>query len=138
MFLSKKIIGIITITALVIIGGVYYYVFIYSKNNHRNVATEKSIALTAAQLAQAYSMNEDSANKQFLDKTISVTGEVITVQEDSLVNVTLKSNDAFINVYCTLQSNQPKPDSGKTITIKGICTGKLSDVVLTDAIIQNK
>lgn len=132
----KKIVGIAAIFAVAIFAVIYYYVFIYSKKNHRNVVSEKSIAITAAQLAQAYSINEDSANKKFLDKTISVTGEVIAVQEDSLINVTLKSNDAFINVYCTLQSNQPRPDSGKTITIKGICTGKLSDVVLTDAIIQ--
>lgn len=134
----KKILSLAVVIVVIITGSVYYYVFIYSKNNHRNVANEKGIEVTAVQLVNDYTTNEDSANKKYLDKTVEVTGEVSLIKQDSLINVTLKSNDAFASVYCTMQGNQPKPDSGKTITIKGICTGKLSDVVLKDAIIQNK
>lgn len=134
----KKILSFTVVIGIITAALVYYYVFIYSKNNHRNVANEKGIVVTAVQLVNDFTNNEDSANKKYLDKTIEVTGEVALVKQDSLINVTLKSNDAFASVYCTMQSNQPKPNSGKTITIKGICTGKLSDVVLKDAIIQNK
>ncbi len=134
----KKILSLAVVIGIIAAAFVYYYVFIYSKNNHRNVANEKGIVITAIQLVNDYTTNEDSANKKYLDKTIEVTGEVTSVKKDSLINVTLKSNDAFASVYCTMQGNQAKPDSGKTITIKGICTGKLSDVVLKDAIIQNK
>lgn len=134
----KKILSLAVVIGLITAAFVYYYVFIYSKNNHRNVANEKGIVVTAVQLVNDYTNSEDSANKKYLDKTIEVTGEVASVKQDSLISVTLKSNDAFASVYCTMQGNQAKPDSGKTITIKGICTGKLSDVVLKDAIIQNK
>ena len=134
----KKILSLAVVIGLIAAAFVYYYVFVYSKNNHRNVANEKGIVVTAVQLVNDYTNSEDSANKKYLDKTIEVTGEVASVKQDSLISVTLKSNDAFASVYCTMQGNQAKPDSGKTITIKGICTGKLSDVVLKDAIIQNK
>jgi uncharacterized membrane protein len=134
----KKILILSVVIAIVMVSFVYYYIFIYSKNNHRNVANEKGIVATAVQLLNDYTNNEDSANKKYLDKTIEVTGEVASVKQDSLISVTLKTNNVFSSVYCTLQGNQPKPDSGKIVTIKGICTGKLSDVVLKDAIIQNK
>lgn len=135
---TKKIILTLFLIGLVSAVGVWYYVFVYSKNNHRNVASENGIIITANQLVADYTANEDSANKKYLNKAIEVTGEVSNVQQDSLINVTLKSADAFTNVYLTLVANQPRPDSGKVVTIKGICTGKLSDVVLNEAIIIKK
>jgi tRNA_anti-like len=134
----KKIILAVFLLGAISAVGVWYYVFVYSKNNHRTVESEKGIEITANQLVAEYTANEESANKKFLNKAIEVTGEVSNVQQDSLINVTLKSADAFANVYITLVANQPKPDSGKIVTIKGICTGKLSDVVLNEAIIIKK
>lgn len=135
---TKKIFLTVFIVGIVAAVGVWYYVFVYSKGNHRTVASEKGIEITAVQLVNEYTANEDSANKKYLNKAIEVTGEVSEVKQDSLINVTLKSADLLTNVYFTLIANQPKPDSGKVVTIKGICTGKLSDVVLNEAIIIKK
>ena len=133
----KKYLLIFITVAVIAAIGVWYYVFIYSKNNHRNVANEKGIEVTAMQLVSEYKASDSIANKKYLDKAIQVTGEVAEAKtnEDSTIAVTLKSADAFSNVYCTLLKNQTQPLAGKVITLKGICTGMLSDVVLIDAVI---
>lgn len=135
---TKKI--LLTLFALLLLSavGIWYYVFVYSKTNHRDVTKERGIEITATQLVQDYAANEEAANKKYLDKAIQVTGEISEVKQDSLINLTLKSADALTNIYCTLKPNQPKPDSGAVVTIKAICTGKLTDVVLNEGIIIKK
>ena len=103
----------------------------------RDVADEKAITITAKQIVQNFQANEDSANKIYLNKAIAITGEVIEAKknQDGKPTVTLKSDDSFSNIYCTLKDDAAVIPSGKTVTIKGICTGFLSDVVIIDAII---
>jgi preprotein translocase subunit SecF len=134
---TKKILLSILVVGVIAAGAVYYYV--YKVNHGVDVHGAKGIEMTADQLVQEFNTNEDSANKKYLNKVLQVTGEVSSVKQDStLTNVTLKTSDMLTSVYLTLVANEPKPDSGKTVTIKGICTGKLSDVVLNEAIIIKK
>ena len=133
---KKTILSILVVGILAAIG-VWYYV--YKVDHGINVAKTTGIVITADQLVQEFNANEDSANKKYLNKVLQVTGEVSEVKQDStLTNVTLKTADMLSNVYLTLVANEPKPDSGKIVTVKGICTGKLSDVVLNEAIIIKK
>lgn len=77
-------------------------------------------------------------NLAYLDKPVEVTGEITEVKQDQTGNttLTLKSGDAFAGVFCTINSTENKFKPGQQITIKGICTGFLSDVVLKDAIVM--
>ncbi len=133
---TKKILLTLFVVGLLSAIGVWYYVFV--KDHGVNVSGTKGIEITADQLVKEFTANEDSANKKYLNKVMQVTGEVSQVGQDSLINVTLKSSDAFTNVYCTLQAGQAKPDSGKVITLKGICTAKLTDVTLNEGVIIKK
>ncbi len=125
-----------------IIGGIAVWYFIFYKPTHykRDVADEVAINITAKQIVKNYQANEDSANKIYLNKAISITGEVLEAKknQDGKPTVTLKSDDSFSNIYCTLKDDAGQIQGGSTITVKGICTGFLSDVVIIDAIIIKK
>ena len=101
------------------------------------MADEKGIQITAAALVKAYQENESNANTLYLDKTIEIKGEIVETKSDQAGNttLTLKSDDAFASIFCTLKKVHLSLKVGQTVTVKGICTGFLSDVVLIEAII---
>lgn len=117
--------------------GVWFFVFYKPTHFKRDVTDEKAIVVTAPAMVKAFQMDETSANQQYLNKTVQVTGQILEAKTDQQGNqtVTLKSEDGFSNVYCTLKEAVTGLETGKTITVKGICTGFLSDVVLIDAIL---
>jgi tRNA_anti-like len=135
--MKKKIILAGLIAAVIGGIGVWYFVFYKPTHFKRDVADEQAISVTAVKIVGDFLANEDSANKVYLNKAIAITGEVIEAKknQDGKPTVTLKSNDSFSNIYCTLKDDAGQIQGGTTITVKGICTGFLSDVVIIDAII---
>ncbi len=137
--MKKKL--LIFASIAVIFGSIGAWYFIFYKPTHfkRDVVDETAINITAKQIVKNFQANEDSANKIYLNKAIAITGEVIEAKknQDGKPTVTLKSDDSFSNIYCTLKEDEAL-QNGATVTIKGICTGFLSDVVIIDAIIVKK
>lgn len=133
---KKIIIGALIVVVLGVIG-VWFFVFYAPTHFKRDVADEKGIQLTAAALVKAYQDNEPNANALYLDKPLEIKGEISEIKIDQVGNttLTLKSEDAFASVFCSLKKADPNLKPGQTVTVKGICTGFLSDVVLKDAII---
>lgn len=138
--MKKKII----LSGLLVTGfaciGIWYFIFYKPTHFKRDVADEQAITITAKQIVKNFQSNEDSANKIYLNKAIAITGEVLEAKknQDGKPTVTLKSDDSFSNIYCTLKDDAGQIQGGSTITVKGICTGFLSDVVIIDAIIIKK
>jgi len=134
----SKLIYVLAVVALSALGG-YYYVFVYSKNHHRDIQSEKWVGIQADSLSAQYQADESKANGLYLNKVLKITGTIITISKDQVGKITLMIGkaDAFSNVSVTLTQTIPitqKP--GDIITIKGLCTGSLSDVVITDAVIE--
>ncbi len=136
--MSKKKIFLFLVTAIVLslLGG-WYYVFVYSKNHHRDAANEKGILVNAVDVAAEYQANEQSANAKYLDKALEVSGEVQEVgkNQDGKITVALKTNDIMTTVFCTLKDSTASVLPNQKITIKGICIGFISDVKIKDAMI---
>ena len=134
----KKIIYILGI--LLLVGSsLYYYSFVYSKNHHRDVQTENSIVISSDSLTNAYQNNEQLANMHFLNKAVEVTGTILTINNDQAGHTTILIGkaDAFSNVSITLTSSEPiSKKIGDIITVKGVCTGNLSDVIINEGVIK--
>ncbi|HEX8461933.1 MAG TPA: hypothetical protein VF623_10905 [Segetibacter sp.] len=103
----------------------------------RKVEDEKGIVVTSAQLVKDYQANENEANKKYLDKAIEVNGTITEVKknQDGKATITLTSEDAFTGVFCTLKTDTPNLAAGSAVTIKGICSGMLTDVRLREAVV---
>lgn len=106
----------------------------------RDVAKEEGIKITALQLVKEYQANEDSANFKYLNKALEVTGIATEVKnnQEGKQTVMLASDDAFTGVFCTMKESSGSLNKGSSVTLKGICSGMLSDVRIRDAAVVNK
>ena len=131
---------LILASVLVIITSAFFFYQYYKPE--RNIASERPLLLTAEDLFQKFSSNEQQANQLYLNKVVQVTGNVLDIKhtnqgEDVIV---LKSSDPMFGTCCTLASSQTlhaKLNQGDKVTIKGICTGYLTDVVLIRSFLVN-
>jgi hypothetical protein len=117
-------------------GGVGYYLW----NKPHATIGKPDITTTATELATEFGKDEDAATKKFMgdaSKTIiiQVSGKISDVKNDtSGISLALETGNPMNGVNCVLDkfTKQPRTDFkvGEEITLKGICTGKLSDVVV--------
>ena len=138
MSIKNKIITAVALIAAVAFS-VYYYIFVYSSNNHRQVQSETGIVITADSLVAKYQADEKLANSLYLNKAVVVTGILLSIDknQEGKTTLVLGRSDSFSNVSVTMISNAPITQKvGESITIKGLCTGALSDVVITDGVVE--
>ena len=138
MSTKNKIIIVIALIAAIAFSA-YYYIFIYSSQNHRQVQSETAIAITSDSLVAKYQADEKLANSLYLNKAVAVTGNLLSIDKNQEGKTTLVigRSESFSNVSVTMSSDAPITKKvGAPITIKGLCTGALSDVVITDAAVE--
>ena len=134
---NKIIIAIALIAAIAF--GVYYYVFVYSSQHRRQVQSEIGIVITSDSLVAKYQADEKLANSIYLNKAVVVTGNLLSIDknQEGKTTLVLGRADSFSNVSVTMISTAPITQKvGESITIKGLCTGALSDVVITDGVVE--
>ncbi len=102
---------------------------------HRDINRETPVIITAVDLVEAYRKDEADANRRFLDKVLQVAGTVdgTETDNDGRTVVILSGTTPMSDVRCTLQKNITA-ESGTEMTLKGRCTGYLSDVILVDCL----
>jgi hypothetical protein len=132
---SRK--AILIIIALVFLTGILIGFILYNKP-HRSVENEEAIAVTAVQLFKAFEQNEEKSNTMYLNKAVLVTGSVseISSNQEGKIILILETDNPMFGVSCTMEDKIDGVASGDVVTVKGICTGYLSDVVVTRAIIS--
>lgn len=107
---------------------------------HRNVETAAAINVTAISIANEYEANEPEANKKYLDKVLEVNGTITGVSKNQKAEtvIALKGTD-MSGLLCTIEGAFLKEFKvGDTITVRGICTGYLTDVILVRCTVQIK
>jgi len=116
-------------------------VLFYLKWNkpHDNIEGLAGIAVNAGDLFRAFSENEQLATQTYNGKVIEVTGIVsaIEINREGKRTVQLQSNDPIFGVNCTLEK-EPVIKQGETVTIKGVCSGFTTDVILIRCYLINK
>lgn len=134
--MSKKFRITLVIFFVLIAGGAAVAWYMFNKPR-RDVAQEQGIVIPAGQLVSEYQADETAANTKYLDKPIEVTGTVGEVKnnQDGKTTILLTGTDPMTGVFCTLKDATANITPGSTVTIKGICSGMLSDVRLREAIL---
>jgi hypothetical protein len=130
--MSNKIryILIFLVLALIAVVAVWKYTFKVSESNVASHKTE--VTIDAPKLLVAFETNEDSANTNYRDKVILVSGTVGSITKDSLgYSVYLKEKDAISGIICSFDKSSfdsVRVRPGAKINVKGICMGYLMDV----------
>ncbi|MCB0560905.1 MAG: hypothetical protein H6573_19535 [Lewinellaceae bacterium] len=134
----KKLIGIGLLLALLGVGVGY---FMYNKPHQNMEKAEADMTLESTALFSAFEANEAEANEKYLDKVIKISGTVkeVNTDEEGNISLTLESGNELFGVICQMDNltKQEKTDFkiGEQVTLKGICTGMLMDVVLVRCVV---
>ncbi len=136
----KKILQFALIVIL-IGGGIGYYMW----NKPHETIGKPNLMVTATDLVGEFDNDEAEAMKKYVGgdgKTIvvQVSGKIVAVKNDtSGITIALDTGDPLNGVSCVLDhfTKHPRTDFkvGDEVKLKGLCTGKLSDVVIDRCVI---
>jgi len=132
----KIILGVLIFAILGLVVSLYYY-------NKPHVNVEKSDAvyrLTSQNLIKEYQENEKNTNEKYTEQVIQIEGdvyEISTLRGNSVV--TLNDRGSESSIICHMQAEDNKKvlslKKGARVTIKGVCTGYLLDVIMVRCIL---
>ena len=117
-------------------GGVAFGVREFTRGNEDLASATPQVTVTAVELMNAYSSDETIANAKYLNKVVRVSGTIKDVKQDSLgsYSIDLESGSELGVVSCLLDKRHNDDakgvQTGSTVSITGLCTGSLMDVVL--------
>jgi hypothetical protein len=110
---------------------------LYNKPHVDVVKARPDIVINSQKIIQEFQINESLANKKYLDKIVQVSGSISKIEaseNNDIILTLLNDESAFGAVICHLSSEENKKLSnlkeGQNVTIKGICTGYLMDVII--------
>jgi hypothetical protein len=125
---------------LLILGIAAYAGYRYYNKPAARAEDEKAVAVTAEELLRVYQSDSATANRQYLDKWIAVTGVVTSseVNQSGQNNIFFGSDeDPFApGISCAMREKSVSVKAGDRITLKGRCTGMATDVIVADCILQ--
>ncbi|PQJ78363.1 OB-fold protein [Polaribacter porphyrae] len=136
---KKKIIVVLLILGM--LGGVVGYKM-YNKPHVNVNDTKADFSVNANAFLNEFSTDETKANTKYLEKIVSVKGIISSIKvENNKGIISLKTDDDFGSIQCHLSDEATKSinnlKEGQNITVKGICTGYLMDVILVKSEIIN-
>ncbi len=107
----------------------------------KGIENEKSdIMVEAAALLTEFESDEVNANKKYFDKIVEVSGTVAKVSEvDGKKSIYLNAGSDLSFIICELEkvADADNITKGQQTSIKGKCTGYLSDVILVQSVVKN-
>jgi hypothetical protein len=135
---KRIILAAIVFVALAVFMFIKFYIF---KKADISVGSKKAdVEMVAADLVKSFESDETAANGKYLNKIIAVKGTVDKISDNKEdISVYLKEGNESSGVMCsfdksTIQKDAVKP--GDKISVKGICSGYLMDVVLNRCAIE--
>lgn len=111
---------------------------------HVNIKRAKAdVIVTAQGLLESYQNDETLANANYVNKVVEVSGEIHEIKiENGNSIIVLKDADIMSTILCHMAPEENlkvlKLKKEGTITVKGICTGYLLDVVMVRCILVQK
>jgi len=127
----------IWISLIVLIAAAAYYGYTqYNRENPDLSDVTADVTVTTKELTAKYSENEEAGNKLYLNKVLKVSGILASIEKDEsgAVTLILEGNDMLSSVSAQLDARRLADTNlvkrGQSVTINGVCTGKLTDVVL--------
>jgi tRNA_anti-like len=138
--LNKKIIIAGFLIAAFAVGIYAYKEYNRKPANLQNLKADVNVS--AKQLVNDFTTNEETANTKYLGKVLNVNGFLFEVQNlnDTLLTLLIGDSSQVSKVSCLIDrvhiKNSKKYKQGDSVSIKGICTGYLMDVELNRCVVE--
>lgn len=120
---------------IVLVAGVCYGLYEYMRKPAKAADLGADFALTADALQQEFETNEEAATKKYNDKVIEVSGTISDIMSnEKRTDISLETPDPMVAVTVQVlpEDNEKvkKYKTGDRVKLKGICTGKVTDIEL--------
>lgn len=128
------------VIVIAVAAGIGYYM--WNKPKQSIERKQADYVMVPQNLLQEFQENEESANKKYLDKIVSVKGKINSMKADTkgITSIQIDTGDPLSNISCQLTKDQSEKNKGlkegADVQVKGICTGILMDVVLVDCVVE--
>lgn len=139
--MARKTRVLMIISILIFVAIVFFvYVAVYNKPHVDVYKSSPGISLTSDIIVEDFENNETLANSKYLEQIIQVTGTIseVVITKDKGV-IVLNASNALGNVMCHVSASEHQKINAlkkdQEITMKGICTGYLMDVILVKCVI---
>lgn len=110
---------------------------------HANYADIKAdFSITAEALLQEFETDEERAQTKYLNKIIAVSGTLSEIQQvDNKTIWILETGNPLSVIQCEmdprfLEKYKNAGVAGNSITVQGLCSGKLMDVVMSQVVVK--
>jgi tRNA_anti-like len=132
----KVVLFFVTFIALAAILAALYY---YNLKSTDISKARPDFIVTASDLQKAFENDETKASLIYINKILEVTGKIATVKpgENNAVSISLVTENDLSSVICTFPAvgDPAKFKVGEEITLRGQCSGFLTDVLLNDCVL---
>ncbi|HQU57379.1 MAG TPA: hypothetical protein PLG88_08105 [Chitinophagaceae bacterium] len=141
--MKKKKIIILSIVILALSGGLYAYMEFNRKVKDLS-RVRADVKFKSGELIQEFEKDEKAANALYLDKIISVQGQLKAIEKDLANNYSLVLGDAasMSSVRCSMDADHQEDiqhlKEGVYVSVKGACTGFNADELLGSDVILNR
>ncbi|WP_026232369.1 OB-fold protein [Neolewinella persica] len=129
---------------LLIVGGLLAFKFMQPKPLLDIQSATTELNINAGSLYAAFESDEIAANATYVGKVMEVSGSLSEITKDDAGHyvLTLSADSPLGQIVCNLSPKESPPVSssaiGQIVTVKGVCTGYLFDVVLDNSAIISK
>ncbi|THU39569.1 hypothetical protein FAM09_13790 [Niastella caeni] len=127
---------IVTAIVVMLLAGILYGWYLYNKEPADTRQQAATVQIEASALVKTFLQNEAAANRQYVDKLIIVSGNIsgAHLEADGHATLFLETGDPLAVVTCSFYNEEAATVKnipvGSVVSIKGICTGILTDVIL--------
>lgn len=131
----RKVILILLVLG-VIGAGIGYYM--YNKPVASLEKKKADVEVTSDEIITAYETDENAANGIYNGKVVQVTGKVADMTDEAGTRkIQLETSNPIAMIICEMETGTETGDvkAGDMVSIKGLCTGYLSDVILVQCTI---
>ena len=118
---------------ILVLGGAAVAYYMYNKPVESLDRKKADVEVSAEQMLADYEASEEAANDKYLGKVVAVTGKVAEVTtEDGKSKIHLETGNPISMVITELDEGNGTEglSAGDQATVKGMCSGYLSDVIL--------
>jgi hypothetical protein len=134
---------ILILLLIIILAGSWYAYRVYTGKVKSLNEVRTEVTVNANELIAAFEKDSSAANRQYLGKVIEVTGNVKSIEkEEGAATVSLGESGSMSSVRCSMDTAYVQQvaniQEGSTITVKGACTGFISEELLGSDVILNR
>ncbi|NOT38581.1 MAG: hypothetical protein HOP11_14510 [Saprospiraceae bacterium] len=137
--MNRKIVLLLIAGIIVALAALGYY--FYNKPTASVIGMKSDFIKTASELYSEFEANEQEATQKYQNKVIEVTGVIdsIAQNENGGKMVILNTGGGMGSINLDLDTSvvhKQTLEKGKEVTMKGICSGYLLDVVLNRSVVK--